>query len=67
LRPRDTRVVDADHVAAGRDGMEYPAGRPEVLPVDTQERAQLPRLPEACGVGGSVGDPGGEGEGSEHA
>jgi len=42
LGPRDTCVVDADHVAVGRHGTKYPRGRPEVPPVDTQERAQLP-------------------------
>jgi hypothetical protein len=67
LRTPDTRVVDADHIAVGRDGPEHQAGRPGVLPVVTKERAQLPRLPEAGRVGGGVGHSGGEGEGGEYA
>src|SRR6266566_1717043 len=66
LRTADTGVIDAGHVTVGGDGTQHPAGRPEVLPVETQERAQLPGLPEARRVGGGVGHPGGEGEGGEH-
>src|SRR6266480_4847528 len=54
LRTADTGVIDAGHVTVGGDGTQHPAGRPEVLPVETQERAQLPGLPEARRVGGGV-------------
>ncbi len=63
LRPPDTRVINPDHVRVSGDGAQHGAGRPEILPVETEECGQLPRLPEARRIGGGIGDSGREGEG----
>jgi hypothetical protein len=66
LRAADPGVIDAGHVTVGGDGTQHRAGRPEVVPVETQERAQLPGLPKTRRIGGGIRHPGGEGEGRQH-